>query len=142
MGKLCTPTNTGTHGFSDLPTALRFSDAGTGRGARGATGPPIFDISVNPIPTTGGRFCPPFTSGTSNVFHLPASLRLVSLTCINQFLEGIPTFQLSCPKSKHTTQEFSFVVFTNKKMVRILNLILLIFVAVTLAQIDDDFYCK
>jgi hypothetical protein len=25
----------------------------------------------------GGRFCPPFTGGTPNVFHLPAALRLV-----------------------------------------------------------------
>jgi hypothetical protein len=30
--------------------------------------------SVNPIPTIGGRFCPPFTTGTHKFFHLPASL--------------------------------------------------------------------
>ena len=36
------------------------SDVGT----RGATGPPIFGKSVNPIPTRGGRFCPPFTTDT------------------------------------------------------------------------------
>ena len=36
--------------------------------------PPIFGRPVNPIPTMGGRFFPPFTSGTPNVFHLPASL--------------------------------------------------------------------
>ena len=46
------------------------SDAGTG----GATGPPIFGRSVNPIPTGEGRLSPPITTGTPNVFHLPASL--------------------------------------------------------------------
>ena len=49
------------------------SDAGTG-GA--VPPPPILGRSVNPIPTMGGRFCPPFTSGTLNVFHLPASLHI------------------------------------------------------------------
>ena len=54
---------------------LKFSDAGTG-GTRGATAPPpIFGRSFFPIPTMGGKFCPPFTSGTSNVFHLPAPLQ-------------------------------------------------------------------
>ena len=36
--------------------------------------PPIFGRPVNSIPTMGGRFCPPFTGGTPNVFHLPAAL--------------------------------------------------------------------
>ena len=44
-------------------------------GPGGPLAPPIFGSSVNPIPTMGGRFCPPFTSGTPNVFHLPASLQ-------------------------------------------------------------------
>ena len=50
------------------------SDAGTG-GARGAMAPPIFGRSVNPIPTGEGRLSPPITTGTPNVFHLPASLK-------------------------------------------------------------------
>ena len=36
--------------------------------------PQIFGRSVNPTPTRGFRFCPPFTTGTPNFFHLPASL--------------------------------------------------------------------
>ena len=52
------------------------SDAGTG-GARGATDPPIFGRSVNPIPTGEDRLSPPITTGTSNVFHLPASLQCI-----------------------------------------------------------------
>jgi hypothetical protein len=43
-------------------------------GARGATGPPIFGRSLNPIPTGEVRLSPPITTGTPNVFHLPASL--------------------------------------------------------------------
>ena len=35
----------------------------------------IFGRSVNPIPTREGRLSPPITTGTPNVFHLPASLR-------------------------------------------------------------------
>ena len=34
----------------------------------------IFGRSVNPIPTGEGRLSPPITTGTPNVFHLPASL--------------------------------------------------------------------
>ena len=50
------------------------SGARTG-GARGATAPPpIFGRSVNPIQTGEGRLSPPITTGTPNVFHLPASL--------------------------------------------------------------------
>ena len=33
-----------------------------------------FGRSVNSIPTKGGRFCPPFTTGTPKFFNLPASL--------------------------------------------------------------------
>ena len=52
---------------------MLYSDAGTG-GARGATGPPnIWQISY-PIRTGEGRLSPPITTGTPNVFHLPASL--------------------------------------------------------------------
>ena len=43
-------------------------------GHRGATGPPIFGRSVKPIPTKECRLSPPITTGTPNVFHLPASL--------------------------------------------------------------------
>ena len=38
------------------------------------TGPPIFGRSVNPISTGEGRSSPPITTGTPNVFHLPALL--------------------------------------------------------------------
>ena len=38
-------------------------------------GPPIFGRSVNPIPIGEGRLSPPITTGTPNVFHLPASLQ-------------------------------------------------------------------
>ena len=47
-------------------------------GPGGPLAPPIFGRPVNPIPTMGDRFCPPFTSGTPNVFHLPASLKSIS----------------------------------------------------------------
>ena len=50
-----------------------FSDARTG-GPGGPLAPPIFGRSVNPIPTGEGRLSPPITTGTPNVFHLPASL--------------------------------------------------------------------
>ena len=36
--------------------------------------PPIFGRSVNPSSTGEGRLTPPITTGTPNVFHLPASL--------------------------------------------------------------------
>ena len=39
--------------------------------------PPIFGRSVNPIPTGEGRLSPPITSGTPNVFHLPAPLSYI-----------------------------------------------------------------
>ena len=38
------------------------------------TGGAIFGRSVNPIPIGEGRLSPPITTGTPNVFHLPASL--------------------------------------------------------------------
>ena len=41
--------------------------------------PKIFGRQLNPIPTMGGRFCPFFTSGTPNVFHLPASLIILKI---------------------------------------------------------------
>ena len=53
---------------------INCSDAGT-RGARGATGSPIFVRLVNPIGTGEGRLSPPITTGTPKVFHLPASLK-------------------------------------------------------------------
>jgi hypothetical protein len=43
-------------------------------GPGGPLAPPIFGRSVNPIPTGEGRLSPPITTGTPNVFHLPASL--------------------------------------------------------------------
>ena len=46
-------------------------------GPGGPLAPPIFGRSVNPIPTGEGRLSPPITTGTPNVFHLPASLILI-----------------------------------------------------------------
>jgi hypothetical protein len=47
---------------------------GSGAGTGGATGPPIFGRSVNPIQTGGGQIMPTITTGPPKVFHLPASL--------------------------------------------------------------------
>ena len=44
-------------------------------GPGGPLAPPILGRSVNPIPTGEGRLSPPITSGTPNIFHLPASLQ-------------------------------------------------------------------
>jgi len=66
---------------SFLSGGFTTSDAGIG-GAKGATGPPIFGRSVNPIPTGEGRLSPPITTGTPNVFHLQASL-LTTMAVIN-----------------------------------------------------------
>ena len=46
-------------------------------GPGGPLAPPIFGRSVNPIPTGEGRLSPPITTGTPNVFHLPASLKKI-----------------------------------------------------------------
>ena len=43
-------------------------------GPGGPLAPPIFGRSVNPILTGEGRLSPPITTGTPNVFHLPALL--------------------------------------------------------------------
>ena len=61
------------HFYGNYKIPFLYSDAGTG-GARGATGPPIFGRSVNPISTGEGRLSPPITAGTPKVFHLLASL--------------------------------------------------------------------
>ena len=55
---------------------LHCSGAGTG-GAGGATGPPIFCRSFNPIRTREVRLSPTITTGPPNVFHLLASLFIV-----------------------------------------------------------------
>ena len=47
---------------------------GWGGGAGGPLPPPIFGRSVNPFPTREGILSPNITTGTPNVFHLPASL--------------------------------------------------------------------
>ena len=59
-----------------LKSSIVFDSSGAGNGgARGATGPPpIFGKSVNPIPSREGRLSPSITTGTPNVFHLPAPL--------------------------------------------------------------------
>ena len=46
-------------------------------GPGGPLAPPIFDRSVNPIPTGEGRLSPPITTDTPNVFHLLASLQAI-----------------------------------------------------------------
>ena len=40
----------------------------------GRLAPPISDNSVNSIPSEEGRLSPSLTTGTPDVFHLPASL--------------------------------------------------------------------
>ena len=50
------------------------SGAGTGGGPGGPLALPIFCRAVNPIQTGGGRLSSPITTGTPNVFHLPAPL--------------------------------------------------------------------
>ena len=69
---------------------------------------------VNPIPTVEGRFCPPFSSGTSNIFHLPASLikqqtglLLATLQQLNE-LQFLHHFILM---PKKPSQEFSMQTF-------------------------------
>ena len=47
-------------------------------GPGGPLAPPIFGRSVNPIQTGEGRLSPPITTGTPNVFHLPAPLHVIS----------------------------------------------------------------
>ena len=42
---------------------------------QGPLAPPISDNSVNPIPSEEGRLSPSLSTGTPNVFHLPASLK-------------------------------------------------------------------
>ena len=44
--------------------------------------PPIFGRSVNPITTGEGRLSPPITSGTPNVFHLPALLKVYTCSTL------------------------------------------------------------
>ena len=46
---------------------------------------PIFGRSVNPIPIGKGRLFPPITTGTPNVFQLPASLNYVSIFWLNYY---------------------------------------------------------
>ena len=41
---------------------------------QGPLAPPTFGESVNPIPSEEGRLSPSLSTGTPNVFHLPASL--------------------------------------------------------------------
>ena len=43
-------------------------------GPGGPLAPPIFFRSFNPIGTGEGKLSPPITTGTPNVFHLPAAL--------------------------------------------------------------------
>ena len=56
-------------------------------GPGGPLAPPIFGRSVNPIPTGEGRLSPPITTGTPNVFHLPASLNFTHPEQFQQFFE-------------------------------------------------------
>ena len=58
-------------------------------GPGGPLAPQIFGRSVNPIPTGEGRLSPTITTGTPNVFHLPASLNYVLRRI---FLYSLSTF--------------------------------------------------
>ena len=58
---------------------ILLSEAGTG-GPGGPLAPSILCRSFNPIWTGEGRLSPPITTGTPNVFHLPASLLLFLTT--------------------------------------------------------------
>ena len=55
---------------------------------------PIFGRSVDPIPT---RICPPFTTGTPKIFHLPASLYQIHLfyVLIGLCITPLPTTEKS-----------------------------------------------
>ena len=66
---------TGINAPSLLVVSVTFIDAGTG-GPGGSLAPPIFGRSVNPFQTGEDRLSPLITTGTLNVFHLPASLTL------------------------------------------------------------------
>ena len=55
-------------------------------GPGGPLAPPMFVISVNPIPTGEGRLSPPITTGPLNVFHLPASLLSVDAYLVLSYL--------------------------------------------------------
>ena len=57
-------------------------------GPGGPLAPPIFGRSVNPIPTGEGRLSPPITTGTPNVFHLPASLGIMAIPVVEFSSEG------------------------------------------------------
>ena len=52
-----------------LQVVIYLSDAGP-------LAPPMFGRSFNPIPPGEDRLSPPITTGTLNVFHLPASMSL------------------------------------------------------------------
>ena len=56
--------------------------------------PPIFGRSLNPIQTGEGRLSPPITTGTPNVFHLPASLLLYFVAC------PCPTLSYRCRRKQ------------------------------------------
>ena len=47
--------------------------------------------SVNPISIGEGRLSPPITTGTPNVFHLPASLLLINMQICNFLTKGLTT---------------------------------------------------
>ena len=62
-------------------------------GPGGPLAPPLFGRSVNPIPTGEGRLSLPITTGTPNVFHLPASLDLIL---------WVSLFTLTCASFNHS----------------------------------------
>ena len=67
--------------------------------------PPIFGRSVNPIPTGEGRLFPLITTGTPNVFHLPASLHRIKSSNNILKLDGITFITLGIA-SKFFKPEF------------------------------------
>ena len=67
-------------------------------GPGGPLAPPMFGRSVNPIPTGEGRLSPPITTGTPNVFHLPASLFRIEIDqlCLKKISGHLIQFLKDC----------------------------------------------
>ena len=61
----------------------------------GGGGAGVIGRIVNPVPTGEGRLSPPITTGTPNVFHLPASLYGITL-CAVQLTVFPETLRKSC----------------------------------------------
>jgi hypothetical protein len=65
------------HNFAGLDMEVLNQSSPRGVVPRGAMKPPDFGRSVNPIPTKGGRLCPPNNTGTPGFSDLPTALSVV-----------------------------------------------------------------